>query len=191
MSYLFEIRGQSVLPDPSILLVSPFKEIWDRDTSKDKSIALKELAYCEFMASPMRSNPFSGYPEKNRSEVIISSLFKGKKWKPDATIHQAVDFIREIQSDGSLTYSYYMAARKSAEGMKEFFQNVDLTERNDKGMPVYKPKEITSALIDTSKVLENLDSLQKKVEEDLYDTVKVKSGKTISPFADPSSLNKI
>lgn len=187
MSYLFQIQGKSVLPDASILVIPVFSKIWDRH--EDKSVGLKELAYCEFMASPHRSNPFSGYPEASRSDIIIDALEMGD-WKPDEAIHEAIRFIKNVQSDGSMTYSYYLAAKNSAEGMKEFFINVDLSERNDKGMPVYKPKDITSALIDTEKVLQNLDSMQKKVEEECFDIIRTRSGKSISPFADPTSLSR-
>lgn len=188
MSYLFQITGNSVVPDPAIIVIPVFAKIWDRN--KDKSKSLKELAYCEFMASAQRSNPFSGYPEDSRSDIIISSLFEGK-WKPDNDIQDAIRFIKQIQTEGSSTYSYYVAARISAEGMRDFFLTVDLSERNDKGMPVYKPKDITSALLDTEKVIQNLAGLQKKVEEELYESVKVRSGKTVSPFADPSSLKSL
>lgn len=185
MSYLFQIQGNSVLPDASILILPVFKAIWDRN--KDKAISLKELAYCEFMASPHRSNPFSGYPEHSRSSVIISSLFP-EGWKPDAVIQEAIDFIIETQTEGSVTYSYYMAAKSSADKMKGFFMDVDLYERDDNKKPIYKPKDITSALIDTEKVLQNLDSMQKKVEEECFDSVRTRSGKVVSPFADPKSL---
>lgn len=192
MSYLFEISGNAVIPSPSLLVLEPFKKIWERDKDSNKVLAYKELAYMEFMASSQKSNPFSGYPEINRAEVIKASLFKDfPKWAPDKHIEEGIKFIKKVQTEGSPTYSYYIAARVSAENMKDFFLSVDLSERNDKGMPVYKPKDITSALIDTEKVIQNLDALHKKVEEELYDSIRVKSGKEISPFADPSSLNKL
>jgi len=192
MSYLFEINGTAVIPTPSLLLVSPFKEIWERDKNVPKVLALKELAYIEFMSSAQKSNPFSGYPEQNRGEVIRSNLFKDyPEWKPDSYIEEGIRFVKKVQTEGSVTYSYYMAARSSVENMKEFFLTVDLSKTNNSGMPVYKPKDITSALIDTEKVVQNLDALQKRVEEEMFESTRVKSDKTISPFADPSSLNKM
>ena len=74
--------------------------------------------------------------------------------------------------------------------LKEFFLNVDVNERNEKGVPVYKPREITAALNDTEKVLTNLKALEKKVEEELYETTKNRADKEISPFANPRSLTK-
>ena len=48
---------------------------------------------------------------------------------------------------------------------------------------MYKPKEITSALLDLEKSAVSLDGLKKKVEEDLYEASKTKGQKEISPFA--------
>lgn len=189
MSYLFQIQGASVIPDAALLIIEPFKTIWERN--KDKAISYKELAYIEFMSSAQRSNPFSGYPENSRSDVIIAALFgEDSKWVPDNLIKEGIKFVKKTQTEASITYSYYMAAKASADNMKEFFSTVDLSERNDKGIPVYKPKDITSALIDTEKVIQNLNALQKKVEEELYENIRAKGNKTVSPFADPNSLKR-
>ena len=42
-----------------------------------------------------------------------------------------------------------MAAKKAAEKMQQFFLNFDMNRVNIKtGMPIYKPKDITSAVAD-------------------------------------------
>ena len=104
---------------------------------------------------------------------------------------QEITSIEEFQTNGSSTYSYYIAAKRAVENMKEFFESVDINERNEKGAPIYKPRDITSALNDTEKVLANLKALEKKVEEELYESTKNRSDKKISPFADPKSLKRV
>jgi len=56
------------------------------------------------------------------------------------------------------------------------------------GAPIFKPKDITSALNDTSRVLENLNTLREKVDNEVFEEVKKKGQKIVSPFADPNSL---
>jgi hypothetical protein len=55
-------------------------------------------------------------------------------------------------------------------------------------MPIYKPKDITSAVADAEKTLGTLSALKSKVEEELYEKSKMRSDKVISPFANPDSL---
>ena len=53
---------------------------------------------------------------------------------------------------------------------------------------VLKPKDITTAIIDLEKVSLTFENLKKKVEEDMFETVKTRANKTISIFADPNSI---
>lgn len=188
MSVLFQIENRAVIPNPETLVIYPFNEIWER--AKKRETAMQEFAYIEFMSSMKKSNPYRQYPEDKKDEVIKKDIIKDKKWEADNLVKEGIKKIKEFQEEASTTYSYYMAAKNLAEKMKNFFNDFDITEVNPKTLnPIYKPKDITSALIDTEKVLSNLKSLEKKVEEELFEEVKSRANKEISPFADPSSLN--
>ncbi len=190
MAQLFDINDKVVFPHAETLMIEPFKEIWERDKSKGKEIALKEFAYIEFISSMRKTNPYKGYSEKEKSSKIIKDLFKDTKWKPDTLVLQGINKVKEFQMEASVTYSYFLAVKESVEKIKEFLKTVNLAERNFKtGMPVYKPKELTSALVDTEKVLANLKSIESKVEEELFEETRNKANKEISLFADPESLN--
>ena len=188
MAFLFKVEEKVVFPNEETLLISPYKEIWERDTSKNKEFALEEFAYIEFMVSMKKSNPYRQYDESRKDSVVRAAVITQENWEPDELVIEAMKQLREFQTNASSTYSYYMAAKQAVENMKEFFENVDINERNEKGVPIYKPRDITSALNDTEKVLANLKALEKKVEEELYETTKNRSDKRISPFADPKSL---
>ncbi len=58
-----------------------------------------------------------------------------------------------------------------------------MNERNAKTLnPVYKPKDITGAIADARRTLETLNALKSKVDEEVYEISRNKSGKEISPF---------
>lgn len=189
MAFLFNVEGKAVFPNTETLLLYPFKDIWDRDKSKSKENALEELTYIEFMTSMKKTNPYRQYPEGKKDEVVRQDVITQIDWQPDELVKEAMQKIMQFQQGASTTYNYYMAAKKAAEKMQEFFEDVDINERNMKsGNPIYKPGDITRALNDTEKVLANLKSLEKKVEEELYEETKTKGGKEISPFASRNSL---
>ena len=138
-----------------------------------------------------KSNPFRQYPENKKHDVIKDAVIFVEDWQPDTLVLQAIESIRQFQIEASTTYSYYMSAKRAAEKMQDFFNEVDVGERNFKtGNPIYKPRDITSALNDTEKVLANLKALEKKVEEELYEETKSRANKQVSPLADPSSLQR-
>jgi len=190
MAYLFEIKDRSVYPYPEVLLVSPFKEIWNRDRSQKKERALEEFAYIEFLTSKLKSNPYKGYPDGVRASKIVLDIMKSKDWKPDSKVKEGIKVVEGFQKEASPTLSYFLAVSKVTENLKQFFDTVDISEKNEKtGNPLYKPKDITSAVNDSSKNITELNSLKKKVEEELFDAVKTKAGKTISAFAKLNSFN--
>ena len=47
---LFFISDNKILPTPETLLIKEFENIWNRDKTKTKDIALKELAYIYFIS---------------------------------------------------------------------------------------------------------------------------------------------
>jgi hypothetical protein len=189
MSLLFTVESKVVSPTTQSLLIPPFKQIWDRDDSKDKRYAIEDFSYIEFMASIQKSNPYSGYSEDQRAEKIIKDIITRAEWEEDTLILQGIAKLKEFQAEASVTYNYYMAAKTAAEKMQQFFIGFSMSEVNLRtGAPIFKPKDITSALNDTSRVLENLNSLREKVDNEIFEEVKKKGQKIVSPFADPSSL---
>lgn len=184
MSLLFDIDNKRVFPNPETLLIEPFKGIWNRDKSKGKEIAVQEFTYIEFMTSMLKSNPYREYPEDKKDKVIREDIITIEDWEPDSKVKLAMDETKRFQKDGSITYTYWMSNKAAVEKMKRFFEDFDMNERDPKsGRPIYKPKDITSAINDAEKILKTLNSLKKKVDEEVFNTIRNKSGKEISIFA--------
>jgi len=70
MAFLFTVTEKTVFPNAETLLISPFKDIWERDKTKQKIYALEELAYIEFMTSMKKSNPYRQYPETQKGKYV-------------------------------------------------------------------------------------------------------------------------
>jgi hypothetical protein len=190
MSLLFTVESKVVSPTTQVLLIPPFKEIWERDKSEDKRYAIEDFSYIEFMASIQKSNPYSGYAEHQRPEKIIKDIITREDWdQEDPLLVYGIAKLKEFQAEASVTYNYYMAAKSAAEKMQQFFIGFSMSDVNLRtGAPIFKPKDITSALNDTSRVLENLNTLREKVDNEVFEEVKKKGQKVVSPFADPTSL---
>lgn len=189
MSLLFNVEDKKVSPNTETLLIFPFKEIWDRDETSNKEVAMQEFAYIEFVSSMKKSNPYAGYEEEQKKEKVKEHIIKIENWEPDVLVEEAIVKVRDFQTNASPTYSYYMAAKLGANKMQSFFNTFDMNAVNEKtGNPIYKPRDITSALNDTARVLENLNSMKEKVEQELFESTKVKGQKEISHFANPENL---
>lgn len=180
MAYLFVVENNIAKPNTETLLIEPFKTIWERDKSKDKSQAIKEFTFIELMTSKRKSNPYAGYNDSVRYDKLKEFLFDDK-WDMDSLIEQGLAKIDEFQKEASPTYLYYIDSLKAAEKTRRFLRELDLSERNIKtGNPLYKPKDVTSAITDTEKIIQTLSILKEKVDQELFDTIKTKGNKQIN-----------
>jgi len=179
---MFIIEDTIVKPTPESLMVTVFKNIWEKDKSSRKEIALKNLALVEFFVSPKKSNPFYGYDKADRKEKILKAISLDVKDIYKKEVDEAILFYEDYIKECSPSLTYYNSAIEAANKMKGFFSTFSLSERTKSGTPVYKPGDITKALQDTDKVLNTLNTLRQKVEQDIYENFKTKSNRDINPF---------
>lgn len=186
MMEIFYIEGDRVRPTTHILLISPFKEIWERDKSPKKSQAIKEFTYIEFLCSPKKSNPFSGYSEDNRPHEIIRQAFKGEKFNTkEKLLVEAIEVYNKWINEAIPSVRYLNAAKSAAEKVLTFLNDLDLTRQTDKGTPLYKPNDIVSPIMNLEKVLSSLSGLQKRVEQDMLEKQRTRAESQINMFEDP------
>lgn len=193
MSLLFTVEAKIVKPSVETLLLYPFSEIWERDNLTGKQHAIEDFTYIEFVTSVQKTNPYSGYSEAERKVKVKEQIISLTRtdWVEDELIVLGMEALIKFQQEASVTYNYYMSAKKAADTLQDFFNNLDMTELNPKtGLLMHKPKDITSALNDTSKLLENLNTLRDKVDNEIFEEIKNRAQKVISPFADASSIPK-
>ena len=192
MAYLFRVEDRVVKPNDEVLQVPPFNEIWERDKSPNKEIALQEFTFIEFMTSALKTNPYRGYSEDRKAEVIKRDIIRIEGWVPDILVLKGIEKVKEFQREGSESYSLYLSALVAKNKLQDFFNTFNMNKVNMKtGAPIYKPRDITAALQDLDKTISSLLSLEKKVEEDLFETAKIKGQKEVSIFADPNILNSL
>lgn len=189
MSILFKVQDKIVIPNTETLLLEPFKTIWERDETEAKEVAMAEFKYIEFTTSMLKSNPYAGYSEEEKELKVRNDCIFMEEWNPDELVVKGKEEIIRFSTEASVTYTYYMSNKKAAHEMTGFFNTFNIKETNVKtGNPLYKPKDITNALKDSTDVMQRLDTLKEKVEQELFQVVKRRGEKVISPFADPSTM---
>jgi len=182
---LFVIEGPVVKPTEHALLISPYKEIWERDKSSAKEGAIRDFTYIEFCCSYKKSNPYKGYKESIRKTKIGEAVYKEDfpTFVEDELIMEGMSLYRQLRAEASPTLQYYLAAKAGAEKMMEWLDDFDMERENPRtGLPLYKPREITSALKDSYDVMRTLNSLEKKVQEEIFEVVKTRANKEINHF---------
>lgn len=181
--YLFIIENGICKPNPETILFEPFKHIWDRDRTVKKETAIKDFTYINFMVSPFTSNPFKDLMNKDeRTEKIIKSCFQGN-YKPDKKVLDVIKWCEDTYlKDMSLSYKTLISAKVSTDKLNTFLSSVSLTTVNDKGMPLYKPVDITRAIKDLSIQMEAIKKLELTVMEEYKETARTRARAVINPL---------
>ena len=182
---LFRVEGTLVVPTEHALLIPPYSDMWEQDDSPKKENAKRAFAYIELNCSYKKSNPFKGYADEVRKEKVGKAVYREdyKDFVETPLIVQGMELYHILRVEAAPTLQYYLAAKSGAEKMIKWLDTFDMETLNDRtGLPLYKPREITSALKDSYDVMKTLNTMEEKVYEQLFESVRTKGGKEINYF---------
>jgi hypothetical protein len=158
---LFELINQQPIITAEALLIPVFKKIWDMDKSKDKGQAIKELSYI-YLTTDYKSI-YASFPQDVKIDTVTKDLFK-TDYKPSKEVLEGIEKYKELQD--TFNMRFLKSARNAAEKTMGYFDSIDYEDRDIKGNPIYKVKEVTSALKDCGGIIETLDKLIDKVSKE-------------------------
>lgn len=180
----FDKGTYSVTYSPLLLTLSPFKKIIDRDKTKGKEVALKEIAFIAFFTD-IRSDYMYIVSEEDRAKELIKDLELPKDWKIDSTIKQVIEFYNSRSV--TVNSSIYKSACKAAIDISNYLNKTDvlLDERDENGKVVTDISKITSALEKVPKIMSNLTSAHTElIKEQKITEGRTKGSRTFNMFED-------
>lgn len=175
---IFTLKDGRVQIEVENLTIPEFKIIYERDKSKDKSLAFNELCYVYHMAD--YKSTYHNYTDLEKEPKILNDYFKGSKWKPDNIITEAIIKYRELQETPSM--KLLISAKKGISKLIAFYNDVDLNLTNGKGDLLYKERDLSFSLGNIGKVVESLDKVEEKVKKEQVRESKVRGGGEVTDY---------
>ena len=86
---LFKYEGYEVRVAPEALTLKPFRKLWQRDKSKDKSNVIQELSFIYFYCDP-RSDYQYIIDDDDRMKAVKEGEGLPDSWKPDKDVEAAI-----------------------------------------------------------------------------------------------------
>jgi len=160
----------------------PFKKILDRDKSKEKEQAIKEITFLWFFCD-IRSDYISMVPSK-REEEIKKDIGLDPDWEIDSVIQEAIDFYNKEET---ALQTLYKQTLSSVQAIGSYLENSEalLAERDDRGKPVYDISKITNAVQKVPKLMKDIKEAYKEVVKEIEDMENRKKGsRTLNTFED-------
>ena len=98
---LFKYEGYEVRVAPEALTLKPFRKLWQRDKSKDKSIVIQELSFIYFYCDP-RSDYQYIIDDDDRMKAVKEGEGLPDDWKPDKDVEDAIELYRSFDTSAAL-----------------------------------------------------------------------------------------
>jgi len=168
---LITVENYELSVAPEALLIKPIRRLWNQDRSDRKEKFYQQMSYMYFMVDP-RSTYSYIMNEEERRKAIIEQEGLPADFKPSGFLQEAM----EIYKKHTITVSQKLLsdALVSANTVGTFLRTVDLMEEDDKGRPKYQVSQITAALKNLEGIINTIQTLQKKVEQDIADNGKAR-----------------
>lgn len=147
-------------------LARPIRRLFNADRSERKEQFWRQMSFMYFMVNPASSYSYILDMDERAAEIIKQEGLP-EDFRPNEMLREAMEWYRKMTI--TPTQKLLEAALISADKVGTFLRDVDLTEEDDKGRPKYQVSTITSALKNVEGIVNSLQALQKKVEQELED----------------------
>ena len=177
---LFRYEGYKLHISEEAFVLKPFKEIWQRDKSKNKDKALQELGYIYFMSDP-RSDYQYLVDEEERSKSIKEGEGIPNDWNPDKAVLDAITFYKSFKPTSALLLE---DTRFAVDKLRKLLREIDLTQTDDKGKPIYTLNTITATIKQIPSLVKDLDEAEKTLSKEIMESSKVRGSQEKSMYED-------
>lgn len=157
---LFDFKNHELKLKPEAMILATIKAVWDRDKSKNKARAYKELSFIYFVYDP-RSDYQYITEIVDRQAKVAGEMGLGEDFIPDnlllAAINTYIDSTNTVSS-GLLNDTYFVINKA-----REFLRNVEI-EDVDAVQKVIKTLDAVPSLVE--KVIKTKQLVSKELDEE-------------------------
>ena len=166
----FDKTNFMVHPTEEALLLKVFSDIWKRDKSKDKNLALKELGFVWFYTNV--KSPYLTMEDDTKTSEIIKDIDLPKDWKQDKIIKSAIEY---CNSHKTKVEQMYEGAITVAETITEVCKNSKtyILSADDK---IGAAQKLNGMLKELPTSMEKLKAAEKQYLREIEDTDGKKKG---------------
>ena len=180
MIRLFKYENFEVIIDPEAILLIPFKKIYDRDRTKNKSKATMELAFIYYFCDP-RSDYQYLTNNSLRLDKIKLELGMPVDWKPDKIVNDAMDFYNSFRP---VTAGLLDDTRDLINRFRQELRDLDFKEKDNNGKPINTLKSIAETIKQIPGLVTDLNKAEAALAEDINNENKARGSQSKGLFED-------
>lgn len=163
---LFTYKDYNLKISDEAYALRPFKRLVDRDRTKEKTKAMKELAYLYFMYDPRSDFSFE-IIEADRDLRVKDSIGLEADWKPDKQVQEAIELYKYLTTSSSSLL--LQDTRVIIDNIRSTFRSIDLTEKDANGKLVFNIGQVMTAVKQVPSLIKELADAEKAVSKEIED----------------------
>jgi len=170
MIKIIDLKDNIIIVAPECLVIEPFKSIWEKDKSKDKTQAFNMIKYTWYYAS--FKSPFFQHSNSDKHKLIVDHILKEPKFKMTQDLLDCINMYDKIHTTPAMRL--FRAVQESINKMEEFFKNVEYDEDSI--------TKIQKAIIDMPKMQEAVQAALDNCVKEQSKGDRVRGGATVGLF---------
>lgn len=169
--HLIEYNNYQIEPTQEAFLIKPIRDLYNADKSKTKNKFMTQLSVIYFLVDPRSSYNYI-IDEKDRLKAIIEQEGLPANFKVDKKLQEAID----IYKKHTITTSYLLLqdTKLAIDKVRQFLRDVDLTETDDKGKPLYTINSVTSAIKQIPQLAKDVIDAEKAITREIEEQGKLR-----------------
>lgn len=168
------VNNRLELNEPELLLIKEFKELLERDKTKNKVRFWKELTYI-YLAICWKS-PYNQYSSQEKHVASLEDSGLTENEFNDPIFRNACRKFRNLQ-ESNKSIKMLEAAKGAVDKFIDYFDIiVDLNERDTNGKPIFSAEKIMKEVSNLTKVHQELIDLENQVKKELTEKTTLRAG---------------
>ena len=172
MLKIIDLKDSKIIVAPECLVIEPFKSVWEKDKSKDKTYAFNVIKYTWYYAS--FKSPFFQHNDTDKHKLIVEHILKEPKFKMTQELLDCINMYDKIHTTPAMRL--FRAVQESISKMEKFFETATYDEDSI--------TKIQKAIIDMPKMQEAVQSALDNCNKEQSSGNKVRGDAQLGMFED-------
>lgn len=169
---LVKLENYQITFNEELLLLAPFKKLYEKDKSADKGRFMEFLSIVYFTFDPRSDYSYIINENERLKEVCVSNGYKVPKFSAVET--ECINLYKQLNT--TVTQELLNSTKIAISKVREFLENVDLYAVDSKGKPLYTINNITSAIKQIPQLVKDVTDAEKAVTKEIEEQGRARGG---------------
>ena len=167
---IIDLVDGNIVITPEALCISPFSELWQKDKSKGKALAINQIKYIWFYSD--FNSPYFQHPESDRHNLVLMDVIRDKSFELTKEVKEGIDKYKQLTDSPAIkaVESAFIFINK----IQDYFKTVDLHEVD--------ATKVSALFSNMPKIVAALNEAKKAAYAEETSSTKIRGGATLGQF---------